>query len=178
MENELTKDQLLLESLYKGVYYYNKFGEVFHFITSDVNLGYITCKYGRKKFYFGYDDFGKKCFLSHEMATKKAQEYIEEVTKYISLKTLKKIVKLKEGCTIFLKNEEGVIDNYTINYYDTCYYDKIKKAFVIINEYADFGDEYFDEDDSISNYLWLSLYGKRWALTKEELLNDERRKRG
>lgn len=166
---ELTKDQLILESLYKGVYYYNKFGEVLHFTTSDVNLLHITCKYGRKKFYFGYDDFGVKCFLSYEEATKKAQEYIKEVTKYISLKILKKIVKLKGGCTIFSKNEEGIIDKYTINYYDTCYYDKIKKAFVIIDEYFYFGDEYLDEGDSIITYLWLSLYGKRWALTKEEL---------
>ena len=169
---ELTKDQLILESLYKGVYYYNKFGKVLHFITSDDNLLYITCKYGRKKFYFAYDDFGGKWFLSYEVASKKAQEYLEEITKYISLKTLKKIVKLKEGSTIFSKNEEGIIDKYIINHYDTCYYDKIKKAFVIINEYADFGDEYFDDDDSVGAYFWISNYGKTWALTKEELLND------
>lgn len=177
MDNEQTKSQLMLDSLHNGVYYCSRFGEVLHLTTLNVNLDYITCKYGRKQFYFKYEDFGEKWFLSYEVATKKAQEYIEEITKYTSLETLKKIVKFKKGCTIFLKNGEGIIDNYTIRIYDTCYYDKIKKAFVIIDEYSYFGDEYFDEDDPVGAYFWISSYGKTWALTKEELLNDDKKEK-
>lgn len=173
MDNKLTKDQLILETLYRGVYYYNRFGEVLHFITSNVNLERITCKYGRKNFYFGYDDFGVKWFLSHEEATKKAQEYIEEVTKYISLDTLQKINKLKRKDVIFIKNEKMRIENVRLDYLDNWFYDKFKKAFVIMDEFAWFGDEYFDEDNPVGAYLLLSKYGKTWALTKEELENDE-----
>lgn len=162
MSNELTKDQLILESLHKGAYYYNRFGEVLHFTTSNVNLERITCKYGRKEFYFKYEDFGEKWFLSYDVATKKAQEYIEEITKYISLNTLQKIDELKKKDMIFIRNEKMGIESILLCDWNNWFYDKTKKAFVIMQEIN------FDVIDFL-----IADYGKTWALTANELCSTE-----
>lgn len=176
MNNELTKDQLILEALYKGVYYYTRFGEVLHLMTSNANLERITCKYGRKEFYFKYEDFGEKWFLSREVATKKAQEYIEEITKSISLETLKKIVKLKKEDVIFIKDKYGIGEENLYDYHFL--YDKTKKAFILTSYDDNFvSGNYYGNGYESDLYLLISDYGKTWALTEEELLNDEQKEK-
>lgn len=173
MDNEQTKSQLMLDSLHNGVYYCSRFGEVLHLITLNVNLDYITCKYGRKQFYFKYEDFGEKWFLSYEVATKKAQEYIEEITKYISLETLKKIVKLKKEDVIFIKDKYGIGEENLYDYHFL--YDKTKKAFILTSYDDNFvGGNYYDNGYESDLYLLISDYGKTWALTKEEIKKKKR----
>lgn len=173
MDNEQTKSQLMLDSLHNGIYYYSRFGEVLHLTTLNVNLDYITCKYGRKQFYFKYEDFGEKWFLSYEVATKKAQEYIEEITKYISLETLKKIVKLKKEDVIFIKDKYGIGEENLYDYHFL--YDKTKKAFILTSYDDNFvSGNYYGNGYESDLYLLISDYGKTWALTKEEIKNKKR----
>lgn len=173
MDNEQTKYQLMLDSLHNGVYYCSRFGEVLHLTTLNVNLDYITCKYGRKQFYFKYEDFDEKWFLSYEVATKKAQEYIEEITKYISLETLKKIVKLKKEDVIFIKDKYGIGEENLYDYHFL--YDKTKKAFILTSYDDNFvSGNYYGNGYESDLYLLISDYGKTWALTKEEIKNKKR----
>lgn len=158
MKSELEKNKdLILEVLDKGIiYYYNRIGKVVELSCNCVTPVGAICNLGATKFYFKYEDFNKKWFLSTALAHTRAQEYKEQIC-CIYRNTLKKIIKLKAGDTIFVKGKD--FDIYAIGLGSYVYYDKYKLSLININ-----GDDYEEE-----NEYKISDYGNKWALTKEEL---------
>lgn len=151
---------MILEVLDEGkIYYYNRLGKVVELNCNCVTPVGAICNLGATKFYFKYEDFNKKWFLSSTLAHTCAQEYKKQIC-CIRQNILKKIIKLKAGDTIFIK-EKG-FDIYA--FYSTVlgsyvYYDKYRLSLISIIE-----DDYEEETE-----YKLSDYGKTWALTQEEL---------
>lgn len=155
---------ILEDVLQKGFYYYNRLGEVKWLcgsIISQCGGVKILGKYATYTMNFNLDDFNKKWWLFKDLAVEEADKYLEEINKYINLKTLKKIVKLESGSTIFVKNDTEI---YEKELEENVFYDKYKKALI---ECYDIDDDYYYK--SIENKYKICDYGKTWALTEKEL---------
>ena len=162
MNDEYKK--IIINVIENGIWYFNRLGQVNHLSYPNVDSSHIRGNKGSTHMNFSWSDLNKKFYLTEKEAQEKAQEYIDNFSKYISLKTLKKICKLKENDIFYEKTEIFGVISCSI---DNCYYDKYELALIVLAEYDDdFGGGY-----KVYTYP-LSQYGKTWALTKEEISND------
>lgn len=150
-----------------GICYYNCLGEVKILTNTCISSEYIIGKQYKKQCCFKIEEFGKTWWLTYTLAKLETQKYIDEIKKYVSLKTLKKVLKLKPYNKIFLKDNEEIIEQELGDY---VYFDKHKKALIEIIEY----DDDFGGYQKINEY-YISDYGRTWTLTKEELVRKVRR---
>lgn len=162
MTDKVTKDDVY-RVINEGVWYYNKLGKIGHLSFPTVDFKYIKGKLFSYTCCFSWMDINKKFFLTEQEAQKSAQEYLDEVLKYVNLTTLMKIVKLTKNDILYLNHKsnayirERVLEAYS-------HWDKYNRAFVVVTEYDDdWGGGCYEEEYPISEY------GKTWALTEEEL---------
>lgn len=161
MNSKKTTAEMLMQVLDDGIYYFNKLGDVYGLSSIMVNYEKITGLSFRRQCSFKWEDLGVKFWLTKEEAEEQATSYINEITKYISLSTLKKITKLNANNTIWVKDESRIWKNDIEEY---AYYNKKDLTFVNPVEYDD------DYGGGFTVELYpISEYGKTWALTKEEL---------
>ena len=160
MDDKIPTLEMIKQVLDNGIYYFNKLGEVHSLrdvmvdYTKITGLSYRRCS-------FKWKDLGVKFWLTKEAAKENADSYINEITKYISLSILKKITKLKENDSIWIKDNLNVRKRVIQTY---AYYGKQDLTFVNIVEYDD------DYGGSFEEELYpISEYGKTWALTEKEL---------
>lgn len=160
--NNLKNAENLIQVLNDGIYYYDKFGKVSSFYKPDVSQNYIKTKIGGKQFSFKWDDLGIKFWLTREEAEQHAKEYLDELTKHTSLKTLKRICNLKD-CDSFYALDEDINKVRKRSVGDYYFYMKSTMTFVSLVEYDDdFGGGYYNYEYPISEY------GKTWSLDIDE----------
>lgn len=156
--------EMIKQVLDNGIYYFTKLGDVYGLSNTMVDYEKITGLSFRRQCSFKWEDLGVKFWLTKEEAEEQATAYKNEITKYISLSTLKKITKLDTSKTIWVKDEKRIWENDVEQY---AYYSKKDLTFVNPVEYDDdYGGGFTEELYPISEY------GKTWALTKEVLENE------
>lgn len=152
--------------LEKNIYYYDKLGRIktvkINFITKNEIIGEAEDNYMMNEI-FPFEQFSKTWWDSKEEAIKTANEYLKEMFCYVDMKKLKKIVNFHKNDTIYIKNFDGEILAYILC--DDVYYDKNEKAIIDRFRYSP-----YDNYGIMEKKYFISDYGNKWALTREELI--------
>lgn len=158
---ELSSNKLknILEN---GFYYFTRFGTIKHVTSADIGNTYVKSSI-LHNVSFPISDLNKTWFINKESCTCAASKYISSLPVPVSI--VKKISKLTKKDTIWYKDDDGDIDCFGLDEYESFYYLPTEQCFEC---YYDYYNGLYDE--TRAEQFPLSEYGKTWALTKEQLL--------
>lgn len=158
--------ETIMQVITEGIYYFNMLGEIKSASNLFVSEDTIKGNKCGKEIYFKWEDLNKKFYLTKEQAEEEAKKYLDSVLKYVDLKTLKKIVKIKSNDKFYYVENNHI---YTSTLESYSHWNKYRKMFIEIIEYDDdYGGGYHENEYPISEY------GKTWALTRKELNVNEK----
>lgn len=145
-----------------GIYYYTRYGIVKHISPVEIGRTYVkSCISSRVS--FSISDLNKKWFINKETCACAVSEYLSSLP--VSINIVKRINKLTKEDKIWYKNDNGKVDCFGLDDYESFYYLPTEQRL----------ECYYDYDNGLycegrADEFPLSEYGKTWALTKEELL--------
>lgn len=152
----------LKDILENGIYYYTRCGIIKYISSVEIGLTYVKSSIS-SKLSFSISDLNKKWFISKEACACAVSEYLSSLPVPVSV--VKKISKLTKEDKIWYKNDDGKVDCFGLNDYESFYYFPTEKC---LECYYDYDNGFYCEGRA--DQFPLSEYGKTWALTKEELL--------
>lgn len=158
---ELSFDELK-DILEHGFYYFTRYGTIKHVRQAEIGNYYVKSSI-LHKINFPISDFNKRWFINKEACACAVSKYLSSLP--VPVNIIKKISKLTKEDKIWYKNDNGKVDYFGLDDYESFYYLPTEQC---LECYYDYDNGLYCE--SRADQFPLSKYGKTWALTKEELL--------
>jgi hypothetical protein len=148
----------LKDILENGFYYFTRYGIIKHARQAKIGSTYVESY----KVRFPISDLNKTWFINEAICTCAVIEYLNSLP--VPVRIVKKISKLTKKDTIWYKDDDGDINCFGLDEYESFYYLPTKQCL----------ECYYDYDNGLycegrADEFPLSEYGKTWSLTKEDL---------
>ncbi len=146
--------------LENGFYYYTRYGTIKHVRPAEIGDTYVKSSI-LHNVSFPISDLNKKWFIDKEACVCAASEYLNSLP--VSIDIIKRITELTKEDKIWYKNDNGKVDCFGLDEYESFYYLPTEQRL----------ECYYDYDNGLycetrTEPFPLSEYGKTWALTKED----------
>ena len=151
----------LKDILENGFYYFTRYGNIKQVRQAEIGSTYVKSSI-LHKICFPISDLNKTWFINEAACTCAVSKYISSLP--VSINIVKRINKLTKEDKIWYKKDDGKVDYFGLDDYESFYYLPTEQC---LECYYDYDNGLYCE--SRAEQFPLSEYGKTWALTKKEL---------